>query len=52
MHSRPGAQHQSAECSIASCVVLVSDDDDDLLSDLSRKDSERVYADNPGGGRL
>jgi hypothetical protein len=30
----------------------VSDDDDDLLSDLSRKDSERVYADNPGGGRL
>jgi len=23
MRSRPGAQHQSAECSIASCVVLV-----------------------------
>ena len=22
MRSRPGAQHQSAECSIASCVVL------------------------------
>jgi hypothetical protein len=25
MRSRPGAQHQSAECSIASCVVLVRD---------------------------
>ena len=24
MRSRPGAQHQSAECSIASCVVLGS----------------------------
>ena len=23
MRSRPGAQHQSAECSIASCVVLL-----------------------------
>ena len=25
MRSRPVAQHQSAECSIASCVVLVSE---------------------------
>ena len=24
MSSRPGAQHQSAECSIASCVVLIA----------------------------
>ena len=30
MRSRPGAQHQSAECSIASCVVRVQSFNDNL----------------------
>ena len=33
MRSRPGAQHQSAECSIASCVVLVSGAGEDLVGE-------------------
>ena len=42
MRSRPGAQHQSAECSIASCVVLEDSLPHQKKNRVPHKRSERA----------